>query len=142
MESKQLISLFVLLSISSGSGFWLGRDSRQDEIDRHQSRIENAFKHWDQRVGGTSLVPGADSYNLRTFDSGKHWYAVQYDDDWGMKIIGNAEEVYPGLINHLDAMNKLTAHVEAHGPLTFQDGADGDDAKLLRDAGFDVIEKN
>ncbi|KKL90594.1 hypothetical protein LCGC14_1903180, partial [marine sediment metagenome] len=47
------------------------------------------------------------SYNLKTFDGGKHWYATEYDEDWGVIILGEAEEVYPGLLEHIEAMDKI-----------------------------------
>lgn len=42
-------------------------------------------------------------YNLRTFDGGKNWYVVDYERSTNeVKIVGDAEELYPGLVEHLD----------------------------------------
>ena len=136
-----MIGQTIAFSLMIMLGFWLGSESRQDELNNLQTRIDDAFKHWDQRVGGTTLIEGADSYNLRTFDSGKNWYAVAYDDDWAMSIIGSAEDVFPGLINHLNGMKALTDHVESNGPITLKGGIEGKEASLLRKAGFELVSK-
>lgn len=118
--------------------FDAGQYSKKPEIERLQSRLDRILRHWDRKSGGTQMIEGASSYNLQTFDSGKHWYAVEYDKDWGMSIIGEANQVFPNLLDHLASMDNLSSYVETNGPLTLQDGADGQEAKLLQSAGFKI----
>jgi hypothetical protein len=146
MKSKQIIlGQTLAFGIMTLFGFWLGSDSRQSEIDNMQSRLDRTFKHWDSKVGGTTLWPDSKgeniNYNLKSFDSGNTWYAVEYDDNWGMKIAGEAEVIYPGLIKSLEGRDQLFAYVENNGPVTLKDGLNGKEAELLRSAGFEVVEK-
>jgi hypothetical protein len=64
-------------------------------------------------------------FHLRSFDRGKHWYAVDTTD--GIVVIGEAEKVYPGILTHIDRANKLFAHVRKYGFL------DSDGKKTLED---------
>lgn len=144
--SKTVQVCFVVALIAGSLGFAAGRESRQVDVDNARETVDRAFRHWDSKTGGTVLWPGSDgenlNYNLKTFDSGKHWYVIEYDQDWGMKIIGDAEEVYPGLLDQIERMEQLTRHVEEVGPLTLAGGINGDEAQLLRNAGFQVSEKS
>lgn len=108
-------------------------NERADSIER---RYEDSTQHWGSKSGGTSLLTGTNiNYNLRTFNSGKTWYAVELDSDWGMTIIGESEEVYPGLLDHIEAIDRLTQHVQENGAI---DLSNLDNIKLLEDAGFEV----
>lgn len=134
--------LLVFLFFAIGCAFWLGQRSMQDELNQKQSRIDRAFRHWESKVGGTSLWPGSlggmITYNLRTFDSGKNWYAVEYDDDWGMRVVGVADEFYPWLLAQINGGGRLTQYVETNGSLGMVDGIREEEASLLRKAGFRV----
>ena len=105
-------------------------NERADSVER---RMEYMTRHEGSKSGGTSLLTGTNiNYNLRTFDSGKTWYAVELDSDWGMTILGESEDVYPGLLDHIKAIDRLTQHVQEKGPIGI------DDIQLLEDAGFEV----
>lgn len=50
----------------------------------------------------TSCLPnGPLEYHLRSFDAGEVWYACQVSNDSKIRIIGKAEEIYPGLVDCL-----------------------------------------
>ena len=97
---------FVVVLIAGSLGFSTGRESRQVEVDSALQVADSVFRHWDGKSGGTVLWPGSNrevvNYNLRTFDSGKNWYAVEYDQDWGMRITGGVDKVYPGPMDQSD----------------------------------------
>jgi hypothetical protein len=122
--------------IALAVGFYAGDWHRSQEVKGLQADMGRTFEHWDTRVGVTTLWNGEmTSYNLRTFDSGKHWYQVEYDDDFGMRIVCDAEELYPGLVGCVMGMEKLIAH----GPVTLTNAA-SPEADLLRSAGFSVVD--
>ena len=81
------------------------------------------------------MVPDANSYHLFSPNGGRDWYAIDEDD----AIIGTADEVYPGLLAHLDGMEALTDHAWKNGPI---DLASPEGRGLLEGAGFTVVEGN
>lgn len=104
-----------------------------ETVSESDRTLSYTTRHLDSKVGGTMLLTGDNiNYNLKTWDSGNHWYAIEYDDDWGVIILGEAEEIYPGLLRHLDALDNLISH----GPIT-----NSADLDLLRAVGFTVVEK-
>jgi len=79
------------------------------------------------------------NYHLESWDAGKNWYVIDYNFDKDeFKVRGEAETIYPGLIEHLQAWNKLTDYVSKHGPLN---PLDSNDIKVMNDAGLTVKEK-
>jgi hypothetical protein len=98
-----------MIIVAIGGSYFFGYKSRDNEVATSKDRLDRAFRHWDSKTGGTTLIEGAGSYNLKTFDSGKNWYAIKYNDEWGMEIIGKAEDVYPGLLSHLTGMDALSS---------------------------------
>lgn len=55
--------------------------------------------------GATRLWPGSHGklmdYNLHSLDGGMNWYAFHTSEQGAVELIGNAEVVYPGLVNFL-----------------------------------------
>lgn len=91
--------------------------------------------NWDKEKDGDNF-----NYLLKSWDGGKIWYAVEIDKDcvdglWGLKILGRADELYPGLIEHIEGWNKLLEYVQKHGPINFDDSAG---IRRLEDMGFTV----
>jgi len=134
-----------LLAVSVAAlmiGIFIGVKYKQSYIDKLKADHKLAFQYWDQKVGGTTLWNGEMvNYNLRTFDGGRTWYQVEFDDEWRMKILGNVADLFPGLIETLDGIDALTDHVRENGAITLKDGLHGQEAQLLRSAGFDVMAK-
>lgn len=90
---------------------------------------------WDKDKDGDSF-----NYELRSWDGGKIWYAVEFDKDcidgqWGLKILGRSNELYPGLLEHIEGWDKLLKYVEDNGPIGV---SSSDGRKALEDAGFTV----
>lgn len=82
----------------------------QKDVDYYQST-------YLKRQGGTGMYNGTMlNYNLKSFDGGKIWYACEYDEK-GLIILGNVEKVYPGLLAHLEAWDKLQNYIAKFGPI-------------------------
>lgn len=45
-------------------------------------------------------------YELHSFDGGKNWYAIKTTKSLGVMILGLAEEVYPGLLKEIFAIDQ------------------------------------
>lgn len=96
-------------------------------------------------VGGTSMWKGSEgkpfNYNLRSWDAGKTWYAVEYTGDGMMTIKGEAESLYPGLVATIQAWDRLAKAAEATGGKGL-DPMNPAHQALLSDAGFTVERKS
>jgi hypothetical protein len=80
---------------------------------------------------------GFGNYTLRSLDGGKNWYAV--DEEVGnVRIKGPAKQVYPGLLEHLAAIDKLIKYAEKNGPITFTGERAARDRQMLEKAGFEL----
>src|ERR1700741_3664307 len=113
--------------------------SLKKKVEALTRRTDFWDKRYDRKQGFTTTYNGSQlHYDLRTWDGGKNWYAVdndkayKYDD---VSILGKAEDVYPGLLKHLKAWEKLGAHAFKNRGIK-PDDLEGID--LLKDAGFTV----
>ena len=90
---------------------------------------------WDVKKNGNSF-----NYDIRSWDGGKIWYAVEIDTNcvdglWGIKILGRANELYPGLVKHIESWNVLTKYVKKYGSISPNDP---EGIKLLENVGATV----
>ena len=148
--STALTLLFILLFIVGIALHALIVPDLQDyknmkERQEERSKIELSHSgggclyfppDWDKEKNGESF-----NYHLKSWDGGKVWYAVEYDKDcvdglWGLKILGLAEELYPGLIDHIEGWDNLVEYVSEHGPISIDDTTG---LNALKKAGFDII---
>lgn len=92
------------------------------------------------KQGGTTIGGKLINYNLRSWDGGKNWYAVDYSfETKEFKIIGEAEKVYPGLLHHLKAWDTLTNYVKDNGPIN---PSDEKGVSIFEAAGFSFHQKH
>jgi hypothetical protein len=114
------LSIIVILGIVAiGSIFY--NYVQGEEITKLKKDVEFYDSIYLSRQGGTSLWNGKMiNYNLRSFDGGKTWYACEYGDKM-VKILGEVETVYPGLMKTLIAWDKISEHVEKNGPIKLND---------------------
>jgi len=132
---KELVLFAILVSLIVGATFGyvfhLKKTAREME-DLAYYRATNLWKTgWSEPYG---------SYQLRSFDGGLHWYAINNEKD-GVIIKGLAEEVFPGLLAHLEGWEKLTKYVEKNGPITLSGSRSAEDLSVLAKAGFTVEAK-
>ena len=108
-----------------------------NQLKRNKSYTDTTYL-W--KKGGTSTFgPNGFNnpminYNLRSWDAGKNWYLVNTDSNQ-FKIFGRVDTIYPGLVEHLEAWDKMSDYVTKHGPIKLNDSKG---LKVLKDAGFTV----
>jgi len=117
----------------------------QDE----NKRIKRDLAYYDstylQKQGWTSMMGGDKGidYDLRSWDAGQTWYAVKATPQTRFAfrkliILGEADTIYPNLLQHLEGWDKLTEYVSKNGSIGGKHPINEDDIKMLQDAGFEV----
>lgn len=104
------------------------------EIRRLKYDLNYYQKTFLHRQGGTILNDEIINYDIRSFDAGKTWYAVK-NENGELKILEEADFIYPGLLAHLKGWDDLKAYVKENGPIG-SNPFTKDDLKVLSDAGF------
>jgi len=104
----------------------------------HNQGIIKAYGACYRRKQGWSL--GYDNYDLRSFDGGRTWWAVESDiRNDSVKLLGPAEEVHPGLLDHLVAIDNLYRYVEENGSIVIGSGTTPEEMGVLENAGFELV---
>ena len=146
---KIMNAIFIL--IASVCGLILVFVSINSIVDhkRDYNRLKSSKAYHDttnlRKQGGTTMF-GPNGFNnptlnydLRSWDAGKTWYACDYNfDDKTLKVLGLADSIHPGLLEHLQGWNDLTNYVSKHGPIDFTDPKG---IEVLEGAGFTVETK-
>lgn len=109
-----------------------------NRVARMQRELDYYASAYKCRNGVTSLWSGSNgemlTYELRSFDDGLNWYVIRRNKN-NVYVQGNAENVYPGLLQHLNAMDELYRRVKENGPLNI---SNSDDLNCLKNAGFEI----
>jgi hypothetical protein len=119
---------------------------KDDEIKRLKRRTDYFDTNYLSKQGATSVYQNKEAYkgenmlnyDLRSWDGGKNWYAIDVDlpfEQNQIKILGTAEEVYPKLLEHLEAWDDLNAWIKINGAV---DGTNEIGLRKLKNAGFTV----
>lgn len=112
--------------------------SQRETISYQKREIDYYNSTYLSKQGATSLWKGSNgkvvNYYLRSFDSGRNWYAITMSDS-GTTILGPVEEIFPGLMKHLKDWDNLTDYVAKNGPINLNDG---NGTSLLKDVGFEI----
>lgn len=94
-----------------------------------------ATRHHRSLTGTTTIwsgAPGAPtSYDLRSFDSGATWVAIARRADGAIRIVGDADELFPALVTQLLSIDRLCDRIVA-GPVSLAPGT----AALIRATGL------
>jgi hypothetical protein len=120
-----ILGLFILVFIW---GIW-----NHLSVKELRKQLANYEKRYAWRVGASSFLGQGEksSYRLFSLDGGKTWYAVDKDN----QILGAAEQVHPGLLKHLDGMERFLDHVAEHKDI---DPTTDEGRALLEGAGLTV----
>jgi hypothetical protein len=137
---KLMITTFVLFILTAIAALTVGHYAEKHvrNMKSMQRELDHYHSTYKIRQGGTSLWSGSKgemlNYFLESFDGGLNWYVIRTEGN-NRYVQGNVENVYPGLMRHLQAMDDLTRRVEANGPL---DLGKSSDVKFLKNVGFTV----
>ena len=77
---------------------------------------------------------GYGSYELLSLDQGQTWYALERCGK-EIRVLGSAEEIFPGVLVQRAATRRLCAYAEEHGPIG---AGDAQGLEMLIKAGFSV----
>lgn len=142
MERPDLVYLIIIVVFgvfSLGSIFF--HYIKDEEIEKLRKSVNYYNSTYLSRQGGTSLWNGTMvNYNLKSFDGGKIWYACEYSKNWELKILGEVETVYPGLMKTLTAWDNIKSYVAKNGPID-PNNLSSELEESLSDAKF-KLEKN
>jgi hypothetical protein len=135
--TKSMLELIVFGSIIT---FCLAIGTWNLHVDNQ--RMKHSLDYYDanylRKQGGTTSWPGSKggwvNYDLRSFDAGKHWYVVTNNGD-GFVIVGEAEKIYPGLIDNLDAWDAIVNYAQSNGPISLNNSQQ---VQLMERAGFQI----
>jgi hypothetical protein len=123
-------AIFCLLFLVAG--YSVGRVDWSGERARQKSELEYFKRTYLTKQGGTTMIPNANSYRLISVNGGEEWLALSPQ----RKVLGTAEEVYPGLVEHLDAMDRLLEYTRTHGPIN---PLSNEGLEMLNRVGFKVV---
>lgn len=130
------IIVLVFVNINTNEKRNIAESKLQHMLDRDSVNL--------RKQGSTSLCSDGKlgekfiNYDLRSWDGGQNWYAVDHNlETKEVKILGTAEEIYPGLLDCLNGWNRLTDHVIKNGPIGSKPITDKD-IEVLEGAGFTV----
>lgn len=132
-----LFMLFMILVIGTLAMIIREKNSKIEKLEEDLSYYENTI------LWKTGFSLGFGDYHLESFDGGLRWYAISKDST-GTLIEGSADSVFPGLLQHLNAWDKLTEYVEKNGPISIDDNLSNypEKMKLLEKAGFVITRKD
>ena len=129
------ISVVLALLIGFAGGTYV----QERNFKQERETLAWYSKQFLQKQGGGDLF-GVKSYDLRSIDGGRNWFAVERTNDEGIKVLGPVEKIYPGLMGKIYGLNALTDYAKKNGPVTFSDERKSVEKKLLEAAGFTVVE--
>lgn len=149
-----IISVLLIVASSLTVGVLIGPSVYKTQSQKNMEFRYNEMKNtYLSESGVTSMWKPEGhtdeyfSYNIRSFDGGKVWYALETEssNSTGLKdnkviILGKVEDVYPGFKEHNEAWNRLTEYTSKNGPVGSHEITEELD-EILADAGIEIVEK-
>jgi hypothetical protein len=133
-----IIGFALLCALGASMALNMRQEAYAEGLQRHMQNYAETYKRYQ------GIMPWMDStisYDLRTFDGGSTWFAVEIKNG-KMHILGEAHDVYPGLLERIqdteESFSRLTAYVEKNGPISPDDPVG---RQLLQDFGFEIKER-
>lgn len=146
------VSLLVMFALGAITGVFFYWRSVKHTL---RAYADHKRTHIGKHGWHHSLDNGAGGqYHLESFDGGRIWYAVEYDRldpsqlpdgsyraEFKLRILGLAEEIHPGLLAKLFAMENLVTHVRHNGAIRLDRAAlvTTEETSLLSAAGFSLV---
>lgn len=134
-----ILTLIIVVAVLSAAIFgFCCLELHFKKVSKMERELEFYQKTYKVKQGSTALWEGSKgnflNYELWSFDGGRNWYVIRRDSD-NVYIQGNVENVYPGLLKHLTAIDTLYDRVETNGPLNL---SNSEYIELLKTVGFEV----
>ena len=124
---KETLNSVILTTLAAGVLFFT---FYVVDLKRENTRLREGKDYFNKtylrKYGATALWDASRemvNYDLRSFDGGKMWYAVRCEGEFKdyINVLGHADEVYPGLLQHLAAVEELENDVKNNGSLNLTD---------------------
>lgn len=148
-NTHHMIAFIILLSAALFASlivlFFSFYAPLREENKRMQRRMDYHNSTYLHQCGWTSFMGGKDGigYDLYSWDAGRNWYAVDRKTTGDSFIIlGKADVIYPDLLKHLEAVDKLTEYTVKNGSIGSKGKIADEEIKMLTDSGFEVKQKN
>lgn len=132
-EKYNAIIYFLILAVVILGGGLYKAGQKINDLEKDLADYKTTYL---SRSGWTAYQDYG-SYQLQSLDGGRTWYAVEYQEDGVVKVLGNADSLYPGLVENIEAFDALFKYVEENGPIGSRP-ITSEDLKFLEDAGFTV----
>jgi hypothetical protein len=132
---KNIVILILVIALSISIGVNLNQLGTNEKLGSTVSYFETTYL----RQQGYTSFNDYGNYELMSFDGGLNWYAVERVNA-EVKILGLAEDLYPGLTGYIQGMDALIDYVEKNGPIG-SSPITSEDLKVLEGAGFSVEQK-
>ena len=114
--------------------FWIHRlTDKNKQLTRNLKYYESTY------LSLAGFASGWGNYNLVSLDGGKSWYAIEKKAGI-TEMLGPAERVFPGLLDHIKGMGDMANYVMKYGPISISDMGDYQ-RSLLGNAGITVENK-
>ena len=85
-------------------GCYFGRFSRDGEVNLWREAYTNVRPEWftaSKQFVNSYAARGSFRPTIVSFDGGKNWYAGWKEGNGGIRLVGPAEEKYPGILAEL-----------------------------------------
>jgi len=132
-----LITLVAIALIVGG--FFGGIAYQKHEFARDKEAL---MRYRTKYLVKSGWMEGYGTYLFCSLDYGRHWVAAEYTDtdtsNWGIRILGQPEDVWPELLGKVEGFEMLSDYVEKYGPLTLSGKNVRVEKALLEQAGFTV----
>lgn len=101
--------------------------------------LHDALKRYETTYETMSgAKDGYGNYYLLSIDGGNNWYAVDYFTNPDVPVIlGPAEEIFPGLLQHLKSWDAFVEYVLENGPIDLANPS-SEELQLFSNTGFEV----
>ena len=132
---KQTTIIFMCLVMFVLAGIATHLEAKNTKSRRRElTYYKETYSH---KQGATAMLGDKTiNYHLQSFDGGKIWYATEHLEDDGVKILGLAEEIFPGLLAHLASKDALIVYTKTNGPITSSQLSSPAVQQFLTNAGF------
>ena len=128
MKNTRSIKIALALIIISLLGFFIHKGFHLiADTDVRAEMVESGAVHYP---------PGTHnnlSYDLHSYDKGFTWLVFTNDVKGLPHVAGNADDLYPGLVDEIKGIKRLIAWNATHGPI---DMKDPNTLEMLAEAGY------